>query len=229
MQNSLVLINILVWSAPGNNQRSVSMDRCKPNFTSKYWHWECYTCTYWQRCISDGQCGFNEFIESYYMVQYVLPIVYPILFTGSMNSLNPYHMRQCVHSVAHIIWYTVTSLCVWPPWPENWQGLVPMLQSGVHWSWRHAALQDSWLGEFWGGIQMEECTEQVWVRDGVQTRQLFVLGDIQVELRKGTQWTQETKFNSKIRTKVLIATYLYIGKYKMDHICNNGMCRQEHV
>ena len=51
---------------------------------------------YWQQCISDGQCGFNEFIESYYMVQHVLPIVYPILFTGSMNSLNPYHMTQCV-------------------------------------------------------------------------------------------------------------------------------------
>src|SRR6202161_1613981 len=67
---------------------------------------------YWQRCISDGQCGFNEFIESYYMVQCVLPIVYPILFTGSMNSLNPYHMTQCVRLVAHIIWYTVTSLCV---------------------------------------------------------------------------------------------------------------------
>ena len=66
---------------------------------------------YWQWCISDGQCGFNEFIESYYMVQFVLPIVYPILVTGSMNLLNPYHMTQCVHSVAHIIWYTVTSLC----------------------------------------------------------------------------------------------------------------------
>ena len=66
---------------------------------------------YWQWCISDSQCGFNQFIESYYMVQCVLPIVYPILFTGSMNSLNPYHMTQCVHLVAHIIWYTVTSLC----------------------------------------------------------------------------------------------------------------------
>ena len=29
-----------------------------------------------------------------------------------MNSLNPYHMTQCVCLVAHIIWYTVTSLCV---------------------------------------------------------------------------------------------------------------------
>ena len=27
-----------------------------------------------------------------------------------MNSLNPYHMTQCVYSVAHIIWYTVTCL-----------------------------------------------------------------------------------------------------------------------
>ena len=37
-------------------------------------------------------------------------IVCPILFTGSMNSLNPYHVTQCDHSVAHIIWYTVTCL-----------------------------------------------------------------------------------------------------------------------
>ena len=37
-------------------------------------------------------------------------IVYPILFTGSMNSLNPYHVTPCDRSVAHIIWYTVTCL-----------------------------------------------------------------------------------------------------------------------
>ena len=29
-----------------------------------------------------------------------------------MNSLNPYHMTQCVRSVDHIIWYTVTGLPV---------------------------------------------------------------------------------------------------------------------
>ena len=37
-------------------------------------------------------------------------IVYPILFTGSMNLVNPYHVTQCDRSVAHIIWYTVTCL-----------------------------------------------------------------------------------------------------------------------
>src|SRR6267378_1254422 len=36
--------------------------------------------------------------------------IYPILFTGSMNSLNPYHMTQCVCSVDHMTWYTVTCI-----------------------------------------------------------------------------------------------------------------------
>ena len=55
---------------------------------------------------------FTEFIESYHMVQCRPFTIYPILFTGSMNSLNPYHMTQCVCSVDHMLWYTVTGLPV---------------------------------------------------------------------------------------------------------------------
>jgi len=36
--------------------------------------------------------------------------VYIKLFTGSMCSVNPYDMIHCLHSLYHIIWYTVTCL-----------------------------------------------------------------------------------------------------------------------
>ena len=48
-----------------------------------------------------------------------------------------------------------------------------MLQGGVPWSWGHAAAQDSWLEKSEGGSGTEECTEQVWVGEGLQQRQLF--------------------------------------------------------
>ena len=41
----------------------------------------------------------------------MLPILYPIKLTGSLNLLSPYHVTQCICSVDHIMWYTVTSLC----------------------------------------------------------------------------------------------------------------------
>ena len=56
---------------------------------------------------------------------------------------------------------------VWPPWPGNRQGLVPMLQSGVHRSWEHAAVQDSWLREgLRGDFGWRNLVEQVWARVG---------------------------------------------------------------
>jgi len=37
---------------------------------------------------------------------------YTTLFTGSMCLVNPYDMIHCLHSLYHIIWYTVTCLPV---------------------------------------------------------------------------------------------------------------------
>ena len=48
-----------------------------------------------------------------------------------------------------------------------------MLQGRVPQSWGHAAVWDSWLEKSEGESGTEECTEQVWVREGLQLRQLF--------------------------------------------------------
>ena len=83
-----------------------------------------------QWCITGSK---SQLLNSYHMVQCVLPILYPIKLTGSPNSLSPYHVTQCICSVDHIIWYTVTCLPVWqclamnPEFADaSWNGWVQL-------------------------------------------------------------------------------------------------------
>src|SRR6267378_2406181 len=48
-----------------------------------------------------------------YTVQYVLPIVYPTLFTGSMNLLNPYHMTVCMFGGPYHMIHCNSAMCTY--------------------------------------------------------------------------------------------------------------------
>ena len=109
-------------------------DSCMAWTTSSYLMWPASVRTAPMHWIGCGSAAFEDVapwielrlgcctIHCVWIFPYRVPTT---LFTSSMHSVNPYDMIHCLHSLYHIIWYTVTCL------PGYWWRSLTLLRPFV--------------------------------------------------------------------------------------------------